>query len=381
MYKFIAILLTSVLFCSPFFFIRTKVTAIESISLGILGDSNSDEYRANDNRAAGTQYEVTTLNWAELLVKKRNVNIGPWGTWGEPRRSGYKYNWARSGATPASMISTGQLTGLAEQVRNGEIQYVIISIGSNDFHSWNGTYNEVYNNILNDAQVQQKVNSIIANITLAVDTLQSAGNVKIVVTNYPDPALSVDFLNQFPDAQKRLRVTNAIQKINQGLITMTASRHIVLGDMSSLATSILSLVDLTGNITIEGEKIMLTPHGDEPHHLQLGDSVGHAGTVLNGFIANLFITSFLNGYGVNIGTFTNHEILLHAGIVSKTPATSPVQTKPGDGNNDGKVNGSDYILWLKNYSTNATGPSVGDFNSSGRVDGADYILWLNNYNR
>jgi len=52
---------------------------------------------------------------------------------------------------------------------------------------------------------------------------------------------------------------------------------------------------------------------------------------------------------------------------------------PGDANNDGTVNGLDYIVWLKHFGTVATGPSEGDFNADGRVNGQDYISWLNNY--
>jgi len=56
------------------------------------------------------------------------------------------------------------------------------------------------------------------------------------------------------------------------------------------------------------------------------------------------------------------------------------QIKIGDANNDTKVDGRDYIVWLNNYGSSTTiGPNKGDFNSSGRIDGVDYILWLNNY--
>src|SRR5688500_20068761 len=53
---------------------------------GLLGDSNSDEYRADDKRG-GRQYGDTTLNWMEQLALKRGLNVGPWGTWGEIGRA------------------------------------------------------------------------------------------------------------------------------------------------------------------------------------------------------------------------------------------------------------------------------------------------------
>ncbi len=61
---------------------------------------------------------------------------------------------------------------------------------------------------------------------------------------------------------------------------------------------------------------------------------------------------------------------------NSTPSPTPV---PGDANNDGKIDGLDYVVWLTHYNTNASGAQNGDFNNNGRVDGLDYVIWLNNY--
>ena len=71
-------------------------------------------------------------------------------------------------------------------------------------------------------------------------------------------------------------------------------------------------------------------------------------------------------------------------ITSATTAT-PLPTslpKPGDANNDEKVNEEDYGIWLLHYnpaSTQSGGSSIGDFNNDSKVDGLDYTIWLNNY--
>ena len=44
--------------------------------IGVLGDSVSDEYRANDDR--GGSYRATTLGWTEQLVFRRGLNFGPY---------------------------------------------------------------------------------------------------------------------------------------------------------------------------------------------------------------------------------------------------------------------------------------------------------------
>ena len=156
-----------------------------------------------------------------------------------------------------------------QQVAAGEVQYVIIHVGGNDFHIWNGTYQEVYSGSLSGARLQAKINSIVANITTAVDTLQQAGEVKIVLANYNDPGQAYEFQRAFPDPAKRQRVTNAILAINQGLSELAVSRNVVLADWYSFGTSLLSRIDANGNLVVGGELIDATTHGDEPHHLQL----------------------------------------------------------------------------------------------------------------
>lgn len=64
---------------------------------------------------------------------------------------------------------------------------------------------------------------------------------------------------------------------------------------------------------------------------------------------------------------------------SATPTPTPAK-RTGDANGDGKVSGSDYIIWLRYYGTNVSGQAAqGDFNLDGRVNGSDYIIWLDTY--
>ncbi len=74
-------------------------------------------------------------------------------------------------------------------------------------------------------------------------------------------------------------------------------------------------------------------------------------------------------------------------ILSVSGETNPTSTPKsgvltGDANNDGKVDGLDYVVWLTNYNTSTSaGSSKGDFNNSGFVDGLDYVTWLANYGK
>lgn len=293
---------------------------ISAKGFGIMGDSTSDEYQADDQR--GGEYASTTLGWVEQLVKQRGLNFGPWGTWGEPRRTGYEYNWARSGATAESLISSGQHTGLAKQVAEGKVSHVFLWIGSNDFHLTNGTYQEIYDGSLSDELLQKKEDSIVANITTAVDTVLAAGPVDMVVVNIRDFGWVPQVQELFPDAAGRQRVTNAVQSINQRLDTMAAKRQIQIVSADDFTRSLLDRTDRAGYLHFGDELISASGIGNEPHNLRLEDPAGHPGTVASGIIANvMFIEPFNSHYETNIAPLTDAEILEDAGITPSSLST------------------------------------------------------------
>jgi hypothetical protein len=111
----------------------------------------------------------------------------------------------------------------------------------------------------------------------------------------------------------------------------------------------------------------------------------------NTFTASIVKTSTVNSNSTGSLTIDisglSKDIALKVGDFSTQINLTPTSTLsptlgnslPGDGNNDGKVDGVDYIIWLNNYGTNQSGASNGDFNNDGKVDGIDYVVWLNNY--
>src|SRR5690606_2250705 len=91
--------------------VASPATAQTLDRLGAIGDSLTDEYDDQD-------FGAYARNWLELLVEERGVEVGPTaaqagqpgGTWGEPRRTGYQENWARSGADTDAAVAQGQHT-------------------------------------------------------------------------------------------------------------------------------------------------------------------------------------------------------------------------------------------------------------------------------
>ncbi len=278
-----------------------------------MGDSNSDEYRADDAR--GGKYAVVTLNWMEQLVLRRGLNFGQWGTWGDTRRTGYEYNWAISGATTSSMLEQGQATGLAKQVAEGKVSIVFLWIGYDDFSLTNGTYKEIYDGSLSDADLQAKIARTIQNITTAVDTVQAAGPVKMIVITLADAGLAPQAVVIFPNPTGRRRFTYAVNQVNAGIEQLAATRGVTVVNANSFANAVLNRVNKLGSLEIGNVKINILIHGDDPYHLQLGDKSGHPGTVASGLIANaLFIQPFNDNYALGITPLSDEEILLDAGI-------------------------------------------------------------------
>lgn len=70
-------------------------------------------------------------------------------------------------------------------------------------------------------------------------------------------------------------------------------------------------------------------------------------------------------------------------IVDITPSPAPqVTIKRGDANSDGKVDLIDFTdHWLLNYLKMVKGIIFGDFDNNGNVDGVDYVIWLNNFGK
>lgn len=283
-----------------------------NLTVGIIGDSFYDEYRGTDSR--GGEYAPVTFNLVELLARRRGFNFGPWGEWGEPRRAGYEYNWARSGANTGSMIAEGQHIGLAEQIAAGKVNYVFIGIGANDFSPNYGPYKSIYDGEMSDEELAAKIKGAVKAVTTVVDTVQQAGAKGVAVALFMQWELDPTIASRYPDAQRRRRVADAIDAVNAGIKAMAAERGVALVDQTVIAQSMLQSFDSQGNYVIDGEKINFMNKGDEPHHSRLADG-SHVGTVMSGITANYyFIDTFNREFGFNIPYLTDEEILQEAGL-------------------------------------------------------------------
>lgn len=273
----------------------------QTLKMGIMGDSNSDEYRADDNR--GGAYADITFSWNEILDRERNIDLGPWGMRSEPRRSGYAYNWARSGARAADLRN--QQTGLAQQVRDGDVEYVMIHVGVNDFNG--GQYADIYNGSLSGSALQQKLDSIVSDIQSAIQAVATAG-ADVVITGVPDPSQEPVIQARYPNASNRQRVTDAVDRVNSALAVHAAGHpNVSFADMTALVEAFAGRTEGT-NVIVGGVTFDAVTLSNEPDHMLLSDN--HPGTVASGLMANtLFLEPMNAAFGTNIPLLTDDELL------------------------------------------------------------------------
>lgn len=286
------------------------ITQVKGI--GVLGDSMSDEYQGDEAR--GFQYGPTTLNWVEQLVKSRKVNFGLWGEWGDIRRTGFAYNWSRSGANSNSIIVNEQDVGLAQAIKEGEINFAIIYVGINDFAPHNQTdgYIPIYTGSLSDEALTQKIDRTVNNIETAVDVVKTAGRVNVLLVTIPDWNLSVPLQLAPIDNNGKERVSNAIRQVNKRLSVFAKQQHITLVDSNAFYQTQLARAPL-GSLTVGTEQISLLVPGDDPRQAFLSDGA-HPGTVLNGLFANYVIEHMNKAFFTDIAPLTDEEILRNAGL-------------------------------------------------------------------
>lgn len=284
--------------------------ALEVKGIGVIGDSLSDEYQADDLR--GYSYSPTTLNWIEQLVKNRDLNFGLWGKWGDIRRSGFAYNWSRSGATSKTVIKEGQHIGLAKQIAQGDVNLVIVFIGANDFFPFSETYTAIYNGKLNAKELENEIDNTTKNIELIVDTVENAGKVSVLLVTIPDWNMSTSIQLSNQDYQGRMRVTSAISNVNEAMANIAKKKNVAVADANAFYQTILSDAPL-GSIRFGNSDISLFIPGDDPHQAFLSDAI-HPGTVMNGLFANYIISRINSEFNTDIRQLSTVEIETNAGL-------------------------------------------------------------------
>ncbi len=295
---------------------RILLTDSSIVGLGIAGDSLSDEYLHETYSYA--------RNWVELLAQEHDVNVGEQNEVGSderglPRRDGgYAFNWALAGATSETLLEDSQHTQLADQVIAGEVSHVVLAIGQNDFFpADSGIYFDIYTGQATDEEITDYVNQVVANIDVALSTLVESG-ASVVLSNIADYGVAPLTQQFFTDGVKRNLVTNkALVPVNTAIRELADHYDVPMVDLFKFANTFLGTNTAkiaskkVGNVTITNRA---NPEGQTTAKDAFVDDGIHPGTVLQGYLANLYLEGLREGYGVTTPLFTEQEIVTNAGL-------------------------------------------------------------------
>lgn len=289
-------------------------------ALGAMGDSLSDEYAEESYAYAA--------NWLEQLALYRGLDVGPTAaqagqpgnTWGEPRRTGYRFNWARSGDDSHDLLAHGQHTGLATLVSQYGLTNAVLIIGANDFYPLplpGYAYYEIYQGRWTQQQINAYTDQIIANLEQALDAVLPTG-VSLVLCNVPDYGVTIWPRVLFPDPAKRDRVTVVIEQLNGGIELLALSRHLVVVDMFAATQAIFGTNQSPRETLLLGNVIIYVQQRDTQNNTTPQAGFVHDGTHphthLQGVLANVILFAADAAYHAGIPVFSEAEILNHAGL-------------------------------------------------------------------
>jgi phospholipase/lecithinase/hemolysin len=298
-----------------------KASADSGVGIGVLGDSYSDEYQFYP------PHRSTARNWVEILAATRGLNFGSFTpvSRGEPRNQGFAYNWARSDATTDDLIALGQHLGLAAQVAQGEVKFVFVFVGGNDFIHALRSPDPL-------AKLEEVGPRVARNHRIAVETILAADpGVKLVVATLPDIRSLPEFAEPIRNGRLAAPVvescTRAIRAVNNQIrLLALGHRRIALVDLD-LLTRMTNRERFKG-ITLMGRRLDWWLPGDEIDHFFLADG-RHMGTLGHGLIAQLFIETVNRSFDAGIAPLSDQEVLRYATGLAPTMGVAEIDEKPG----------------------------------------------------
>ncbi len=341
------------------------------LKLGAMGDSLTDEYSEESYSYA--------MNWTMQVVQFRGVNMGPTaaaasqpgGTWGEPRRTGYRFNWARYDADSTTALSQGQHTGLAQQAASEGVNCAVVAIGANDFAPTSSAYFNIYWGFWSTPQINSYVSARIANVNTAVTALDNAG-LKLIVCNYVDFGVAPVTRQLYGTASRRTRVSNAIAQVNAGIAGIARQHRAALVDLNGLGTTLLgTAASPTQFLPIGSVNIQLFNRDTSGHTNPLAgfvDDGGHPHTTVQGAFANLMMTAVNIQTRAGLVPFSDAEILAHAGIAYPPGGSDTLDAVVGPGG---------YTRFIRNFRCPADiGSQGGNAGPDGLYDNNDFVAFI-----
>lgn len=276
----------------------TAVPSGALVGLAIIGDSAQDEYAAPENARPA-------INWVEHLALS-GLPLGQWGSWGGARRTGYEFNWARSGATSAQALAD-QVPGVLAQLQAGTVTHVLVQVGNNDLHA--ALASSIYAGQPTDYGA---LDYIASNIAQSANTLASVAPGRVIVASVQD-FVELDLL---PDPERGVlndpvglqRVVDAVAWLNARTRSYL-SPNVIWFDWNAAMASRLAQVRTGDTLTLAGQAVAIRARCGSVECGYVIDAYLHPGTAISGLQAQIYLDEMRSVWGLTLPTLTDAEIM------------------------------------------------------------------------
>ncbi len=277
----------------------TATPSAALVGLAIIGDSTQDEYAAPENARPA-------INWVEHLALS-GLPVGQWGSWGGSRRTGYEFNWARSGAVSYNAM-IDQAPGIADQLRSGLVSHVLIQIGINDI-------DRVGMAIYLGTIDYGALDATAYGVTEAARIVAEAAPGRVMLAPVQD-YLALDIV---PDPQHAAltdpaglaRMAQAIGYLNDRIQAQVPAGVIWL-DWNAAMTARVAQVRVGDALMLDGQAVQIRVRGSGPLNSYINDPYMHPETAISGLFAQVYLDAMRSAWGLALPTLTDAEIMARA---------------------------------------------------------------------
>jgi hypothetical protein len=315
------------LFCAVFAALPARAGVLNGDGIGVYGDSLSWQYSLWVPLATGFGYPLysngTQFNWVDHL-EMSGYNFGPPVDITGNHNFSNTYDVALGGAVSSDLA--GQVTSLQPYVSSGDVKLTVLEIGGDDF-TING-YDTIYNhaatagyNPLNDPAAQAIINGVVGSITAGIsNTLAENPAEHMILTTIPDIGVTPEIQSGHHSATQRAAVTQVVQAINTQILALGATHHMPVVNLQTFTSLVLAPPKLAGVQMINGAGTSSLGALSGTRTF-LSDGF-HPGTVMNGLLANAYLTADHMAYGDAVNLISDQTIITRAGLTPTVAGSS-----------------------------------------------------------
>lgn len=318
----------------------------------VIGDSLTKEYEVEfTGLFPGNPASWQARNWIEILHQHRTgwFDTGAFSTYGYPRLTGHRFNWAIPGATTTEIKT--QMTNFTSQFWIGtfedqlrhDVERVVIFAGGNDADSY-------YANLYNGFVGPEVTNTTLSNLQWLVNYVRTVNaSLPIVLVSVPHVGCTPKVQQGYPtDPVKTGRVTAAMDALNANLAAWAQTQGI--GFVPGVYEFTKAII--TDPFRINGIKFYRVADADARTRYAFSGDGFHPNTCAHTKIAQLVVEAFNTAYPAAAITPLDDDYII-ATVLGLDPAIpfNEWMTAQGmsgsftaDSDNDGIANGLEFAL-------------------------------------